>query len=258
MIVEVSINNEHVSAPFLEGKGLHNEFELWGKIICVEEFPPTMATGDYFLRFRKEVSDYTEVDEIERELTEALIIICKVWIFAGGLRLLFEKKETTNKKLFCSNAQQVKQELLERQGLRYVSINHSTSCLVIHEYKFAPLEQAIEIAKRYSYDKTLKLLINYYYSSLNDGNKWFVELYKIKEVLAQHFGSERNAMKRLAISNNDWKYFTGYINNNNLRHFDKSLKQNTNKYHHNKIPQQDISRLNLLAKNWVQSYIVMT
>ena len=257
MFIELTLDNGPVKIPSLNSRGATNEHALWNQIIGTESFPPA-ESGNFTIKIKKKVSCHSQVDSVEKELKEALIIICKVWIFSGGVRLIYEKEETKKTTIFESNALPVKTELLAKEGKKLVSSLFETSFQIFHEYKQMPMLRSIELAFLYRNDTTFKSAIDYFYNSCEDTQKGFVDLYKIKEVFTHKFGTEKSARENLNIGLNSWRRFTKNLNNYNLRHAEILDGKNTETLTIKEINRTIVSEASSLAIKWIRSYIEFT
>jgi hypothetical protein len=66
-------------------------------------------------------------------------------------------------------------------------------------------------------------LVKYYHEAwLNQSNldeaSWFVNLYKVRDLLHKHYRGEKQARKSLCIRRKEWSKFGDLLNHNDLRH----------------------------------------
>jgi hypothetical protein len=77
---------------------------------------------------------------------------------------------------------------------------------------------------------------------------WFIDLYKVREVLKEIYAGEAKAQSMLNISNDDCRFFMRILNNYDLRHAMVSGIAEA-------IAAQDVDRLYRLAQSWIQAHL---
>lgn len=246
--VTVSIKQGPIIIRSLQGKALFNEINLWDGIKGKEEFPGTTKSDYYILTLFKNVSDYLLVPKIENELIDVLEWFSKVWEFSGGSFFIIDRKETRCFTVYESNANEVGKDLMRQAGRSLGRSSLQCSYQRIFEYENPPLYKASMLVKKAKSDENLKKIFQYFYKSRLDKRSWFVDLYKIREILSYIYGSQKNAKQALNISNAKWRKYGTSLNENDRRHV------STNSQRTNVIPLNK-SKLESYAKEWILSYL---
>ncbi|HWX30254.1 MAG TPA: hypothetical protein VNZ53_22790 [Steroidobacteraceae bacterium] len=248
--------------------GVTATYPLWNGACASEFLPPGGEQRNYYdLTLQKPVTHAREVRPVEEELTNALLLIAAVWPFSGGSDMVIESREVISSSAFKSNADEVEQQLLAADGLTKhnfligrTHINTSTT------YSHPPLAHAIDIAKTMLSDSEFvtRQLLNYYYRSriayyythslvggkyLPDAS-WFINLYKVRDLLFKLYGNATKTKSRLNISDDDWSAFGKLLNNNNFRHAEITGIVPS-------VSRTDVDRVYGLARQWVVTYLKM-
>jgi hypothetical protein len=91
-------------------------------------------------------------------------------------------------------------------------------------------------------------LFKYYYDGIVDREKWYIHLYKVRDVLRKILG--KNQWRDvLSIEQSDLSDFEKILNNNDLRHADVSAIKV-------EVPEEKITIAKELARTWVEAYLL--
>ncbi len=245
-ILKVSIKQGPLIIRSLKGKTLSNEISLWSEIRGRESFQLLKKGGYYTLSLLKKIDDYRLVLGAEIELIDSLKLISKVWEFSGGSFLKIERQETVNIPIYESNATTVEEELMQLAGRSHVRASLTMSYDIIGGYKEPPLRKASELVKKAKKDDNLSKLFHYFYRSRTDDQTWYIHLYKVREILSQIYGSEKNAKRGLDISSTKWTEFGKSLNRNDLRHAIPNMQN---------VMQPKRQKLETYAKEWILAHL---
>ena len=204
----------------------------------------------------KSVADAKEVWFAEAELVRALEFLSMAWPFCGGSFMVLETREITKSPRYESTANDAESQLLARLGLSRVEASFTSSILTLATYHEPPLEKASRIARAMLEDSRLRKLlgyhqrawVEYYARRQTERSSWFVDLYKMREVLENIYGGEQQAKAQLGIPNSDWSYFGAILNNNDLRHAEimDSAPE---------VPGENVAGLFRLAWTWIKTHL---
>ena len=90
--------------------------------------------------------------------------------------------------------------------------------------------------------------VGYYGRAKSDRSSWFIDLYKVRDLLTKLYEGEETAKAKLGIAQSDWSFFGKILNNNDLRHAEVAgvVPQ---------IAEEDVRRLYRLARAWTRSHL---
>lgn len=224
--LQITLQEGPVVIPSIRQAGVDGRSQLWSGITASEFFPSGTDSAFYVLALRKSVSDADQVAAAERDLMAALRMLAAAWPFGGGSFMALDSRDTVVSSRFETNASAVRDQLLAQVGKKTVG----ASAVVAYEssatYRQPPLALASAIAKAMYSDPALRRLLHYhqdawmgyYRASRSDRASWFIDLYKVRELLKKLHGNEWKAIARLNVPESDWKYLGRLLNNNDLRH----------------------------------------
>jgi hypothetical protein len=203
--------------------GIQKSYPLWNGASASEFFPPDVSSGYYVLTLEKSVTSAREVQPVEEELTHALLLIAAAWSFSGGSYMLIESRAAISSFRIKSNADEIERELLGSDGIRAQVQEMPLPVDLLVSYSHPPLAYAIEIARMMQSDYVTGQLVKYYHAAwVNrphlDEASWFVNLYKVRDLLKKLYGGEQQARTALSIPKTEWKNIGVLLNNNDLRH----------------------------------------
>lgn len=252
--VEIVLNEGPVVLPSLQMSGVQATHSLWNDISAHEFFPANTNSAFYVLSLAKPVDSAEAVPSVEGELVSALQLLAAAWPFSGGSFMALETRELVISARFQSNAEQVRRELLARDGQTPVTAKARVAYEALATYRAAPLGAASAIARaavsKYSLRKLLHYhqtaWLEYYHRKRTDRSSWFIELYKVRDLLQKIHGAA--ARSQLGIAQSDWTFFGRVLNNNDLRHAEVSGTPPT-------VSQSDVDRLYQLARAWAVGHM---
>ena len=245
--VSIRLVIDNIEIPSLSGRGADNEVPLWDGIVGREVFPSTEESASYQLTLKKRAARAGEVCKVEAELEKALNKLSHVWHFAGGTMLIPEKTMRQQKELYVSNAKQVEEKLLCMEGMKMVYKDFSYGRNIKNAYRCTPLAHAKLLCEKVADNIKLQKLLKYYYDGIVDGEKWYIHLYKVRDVLRKILG--KNQWRDvLSIEQSDLSDFKKILDNNDLRHADVSAIEV-------EVPEEEITRVKNLARTWVEAYL---
>jgi hypothetical protein len=185
--------------------------------------------------------------------------LAAAWPFSGGGFIILETRKVPHAPRYESNAKEIETALLcqARQGFR----DGAARFHLIHEdiatYRQPPLATAVRLAKVMRENPALNSLLSYhqqacveyYHPQRAKRPSWFIDLYKVREVLKEIYAGEAKAQSVLNISNEDWRFFGRILNNYDLRHAKVSGIAEA-------VLAQDVDRLYRLARSWIQTHLL--
>jgi len=241
----------------LNGAGISAEYDLWDDIVASEFFPSNADSALYVLSLIRPIAQAGEVWAAEAELVKALELLATAWPFSGGSYMILESYKVARAHRYESNAKQVEDELLAREGLRRVESNATLSFESLATYRKPPLATAAHLAKAMRGNSLLcRLLayhqqawVEYYHRHRAERSSWFIHLYKAREVLTEVYGDESKARSQLNISRGEWSFFGSILNNNDLRHAEVSGTAPA-------VVGEDVNRLYQLLRSWIHAHLV--
>jgi hypothetical protein len=144
-------------------------------------------------------------------------------------------------------------ELLASGGLSPRSSDASISIDRLGSYCCPPLVHAIEIARTMRSEYLTGQLVKYYHEArLNqpklDEASWFVNLYKVRDLLQKLYGGGKQARMALSISHKEWKNFGDLLNNHDFRHAERTGKAPP-------VSPVAIDEAYATARRWVVAYL---
>lgn len=256
--VRIAVKEGPIKIKSLNGNQLNEQYTLWDNIVASEHFPANVDSAFYLLSLEKSVSIRHEVYRVESELVDAINLIAWAWPFSGGSFINLEMRKLVISPRYESNAKEIEEELLAREGFHQVESNWSATVEIIGGYCQPPLEAAIRIVNAMRRNPALHSLMKYYHQAWleyyhrhrTERSSWFIDLYKIQDVLKEIYCmkkfKEGNALK---ISKVDWSFFEKTLNNNDLRHAEISGNAPS-------VTREDVDRLYRLARTWIQSHLI--
>jgi len=90
--------------------------------------------------------------------------------------------------------------------------------------------------------------VGYYRRPRSDRSSWFIDLYKVRDLLKKLYGGEPAAKAHLGITDADWAFFGRILNNNDLRHAEITGVAPP-------VAQRDVDDLYRLARTWTRSHL---
>lgn len=255
--VKIVFKHGPVTIKSIEGACVRANYDLWDKILASEFFPPNVDSGFYALTLEKPVSLLTEIQPVESELIEALELLATAWPFSGGSFMILEQRNENRTPCYESNAKEVEAGLLAAKKLRHVEKTLQFSHEIVGTYLNPPLAIAARLTRKMRGNLPLSKLLWYHYHAWLEyysrkrveHSLWFIHLYKIRDVLTNIYGGERNTESRLNIPKDDWSFFGFLLNNNDLRHAEVRGTPPS-------ITRQDVDRLYHLARSWIGSHLL--
>ena len=244
--VELSIKEGPVEIDTLFGAGAEKEVPLWDEIVGRETFPATKESAFYQLDLRKPVQCADEVLKAEEHLKICLTALSHVWHFAGGTLLIYESIRRDNSPRYISNAERIEEDLLAMQGKKKVYAGFGSSWKTIGSYRDMPLTLAASLCRAADSNAPLKKMFKYHYEGPTDHEKWFVHIYKVREVLCRVLGEQ--VRSKLGISSGDWNEFGRILNNYDLRHPEISVRNVT-------VPRAEVAAAKEMARLWLLAYL---
>jgi hypothetical protein len=249
MDVKIELAQDPVYMKWLDGKGLNCEYRLWNEIYAHEYFPKNAESAKYVLTLQKCVNHHSEVSKIKAELVDALARLSEAWVFSGGSLLPIKEKRLIYQPLYYSNAHDVEKELLVREGKTKVYSSLSIAWECGCTYYEAPLRKAIRICTAAISRPEIQKVIKYYTDARLNDEKWFIDLYKVRDSIKDVYGSDAKAIEALSIDKDDWSYFGKVLNNNDLRHPPKSGTPRSS------LREEDKNKVEVLAREWVSRFL---
>ena len=254
--VEITLKEGPVLIPSLAGAGVDRSYPLWDDMSASEFFPSDVESAFYVLSLRKPVLDPEDVSAIEGELMSALRLLAMAWPFCGGSFVVLDSRDVIVSGRFESNAERVRSDLLAASGKRIVQSSATLPFESLATYDRPPLDVASAVAKAATNDYALRKLltyhqtawVGYYGRARSDRSSWFIDLYKVRDLLSKVYGNDEKATKALDIADGDWRFFGQTLNNNDLRHAEVTGTPPA-------VPREDIDRLYRLARTWTRSHL---
>jgi len=251
--VVVSIKQGVVKVESLDTGPVTHQYDLPNGITAEEHFPATGNQGNYHLSLLKPVSEPDQVDIVEQMLIEELRGLSRVWPFAGGCLLSIEKVHREASSEFSSNAKDVKAKLLEKEDKKEVSTVHRFVISVSGTYKRLPLKHAIEIRDACLTDIFLEMLLDYYYMARTEQGTWYVDFYKVREVLKKLLKEQGLDKKEIGITKSDWETFGEILNNHDLRH--APVKCSLSDPLSRPASRAEKVTISQLSRKWIRAYL---
>jgi len=236
----------------LDGRGTCNEFEYGNEIVIREEFPGVEGSAFYFLTLERPVTDADEISSSDEKLRGALQRLTEVWEFAGGSLLGNPQRQrllSATLPPFETNTEEVERNILAAEGLKKVSRTATVPIAWSATYNRMPLETAIKLCRRADKDQHLRRLFQYYHWARIWEERWFVDLYKVRDVLKRKFGNVNKVRDDLGISYWQWRKFGKTLNNYDLRHAISTPDGNES------ISKAEIDACRKTARQWIELYL---
>lgn len=236
--------------------GADARYDLWDDIVASEWFPAGTDTGYYLLSLSRPVSSVDNVLQIEAELVSVLKVLTATWPFAGGSFIVLQTREVINSARFESNAHEVSRDLLAQRGIQHVSASTTIAFETLAGYSKFPLADATLVARAGRADVGLRRLlqyhqnawIGYYGGGRVQRSEWFIELYKVRDMLKKIYGTERSACAKLGVERGEWKRFGAALNNHDLRHAElRDVVPG--------LSREEVGNLFRLARKWVAAHL---
>jgi len=247
----------------LDGTGACNQFPFGNEIVIREEFPSVEDSAYYLLTLKNPVkvsgngrSPPIRIGEAVKlasdELAHALQQLSEVWEFAGGSLLGVPQHQrllSATLPPFETNTEEVERNILAAEGLKKVSSSHRMAVDWTATRERMPLESAIKLCRRADEDPDLRRLFQYYHWARIWEERWFVDLYKVRDVLKKKFGNENKVRDELGISCGQWRKFGKTLNNYDLRHAISTPDGNES------IAKAEIDACRETARQWIELYL---
>ncbi len=229
--------------------GIDREHQLSKDVFICEQSDPSKNTAFYNLILKKELTDHEDVDKASLQLNEYLRWFGFAWYWAGGGLTRFEELKIRRETLFESNAEIIRNELLEEKGIIELNSQGMMNVEFTQTLIDYPLERAVEIFAKCEVDKHLGDLLRYYYEASFNELTWYAELYKIVDVLKKKFVNLKHAQQILDIRYEDWKFFEKTLDNHNLRHASNIGAKS------DLLDSESKTKLFALAEKWIKNYL---
>ncbi len=254
--LEVLLREGPVAIPSLAGSGVEATHALWNGIAASEFFPPKTESAFYLLSLRKQVEHPDEVSRIEDDLVFALQLLSMAWVFAGGSFMVLETREVVSSARFESNASTVRTKLLRQAAPTPIEAHSTVAYETLATYRGAPLKPASTIIRAAITDHGVRNLlryhqtawVEYYHRKRTDRSSWFIDLYKVRELLKMIYGNEQATRSTLGISKSDWSFFGRMLNQSDVRHAEVTCLAPS-------VSRADIDRLYDLARTWAGAHL---
>ncbi len=232
------------------GEGINKEYGFRESIRVQEKFPAIRGSAFYWLTLKRKTSSYKRIEIIEKELLIALGDLCRVWHFAGGCLMMPIETRSVKIPEYESNAWDVKRHFLKKMGLKDVSISRTIPIDFIGTYRQFPLKNAIRLCHTCDKDLDLLMLFEYYYWALTEPSTWFINLYKIRDVISRICKRVGLTKSDLGIRNGDWRRFGQKLNDEyDLRHVPNANPNGRD------ISREEIQELKNLGREWIKLYM---
>lgn len=148
-----------------------------------------------------------------------------------------------------SNAKEVERELLRAQGKNGWPHSFTFSWDLAGTYRCMPLKPARRLCLEVASNDDLKKMLRYYHSGVTDQEKWFIDLYKVREVLEGVFGRALDVRSTLKIEKKEWNEFGDILNDRyDLRH----VKMDASPV---EVPKQEKVKTIQMAREWITKYL---
>lgn len=237
-----------VTINCINGEGLSKSYELSNGIEANEYFPKTQGSAFYILTLSKNILDYDKANQAYSSIKQVLLQLAHVWPFACGFRLGLEEVEYIRN---LSPDVETNFSEIKSENLSSATSNIGLSFESVASYPYAPLVNAVILLREVYNNEDLELILKYYYETFIDKKTWFIDLYKIRDMLQSKrlFGNAKFAKTELNISNKDWKDFGKILNSYDLRH----ASNPKNKQIH--LPLKDIEKVKSIGRKFIQNYL---
>jgi hypothetical protein len=251
--VRLTITEGPVIIRGLGDSAIDETHALWDGMTASETFPAGAGErgANYVVTLMKGVKSANDVPDAEANLTRALHMLAAAWSFAGGSCMVIETREVISSSRVESNAAYIEREMLEASGLHEVASAVSIPISWSATYSQPPLRSAIHISKAMNGDYQMRKVLEYYYRAVAvtlDDASWFINLYKVRDILCKIYNGEKNVKVKLGIRSGDWTDFGTVLNNNDLRHAEISGAAPS-------ISPAKVRQVYALARTWVESYL---
>ena len=234
-----------------DGSAIDQHEDLWEGIGVQVRRPSTSSSASFLVELTKIASRPEEVALVEGELLEALAFLAATWSFAGGSHLSLIQGGSVMTPSFTTNSAETRKALLAEEGLVPVEASFRMNIEASAGYRTPPLRRAAVIARHCRADEVLAVLLKNYHAARDkylhrghsDRNSWFIDLYKVREVLKQ-----TPIAATLRSQSSDWQYFGEKLNRGDLRHAE--VPRTTPP-----LATDEIDRLFSIARNWIEKYL---
>lgn len=221
-----------------------------------EFFPQVLGSAFYVLSLRKSVHEPGQVLAVEEDLLSALDLLAMAWPFSGGSFMVIDSRQLGVSTRCESNGERLRSELLAARGEAFVSSSVAVPSESGATYLRPPLHTASIVAKAAADDYNLCRLLRYHQDAWlgyhdrprYDRSSWFIDLYKVRDLLKKLYGGEKAAKLRLAIASSDWSLFGRILNDNDLRHATVAGVVPP-------VATEDLDRLFCLARDWIRAHL---
>ncbi|HEV8722742.1 MAG TPA: hypothetical protein VGW77_19165 [Candidatus Binatia bacterium] len=254
--IEIVLKEGPVRIRSLTGAGVDKTYPLWGEISASEFLPPNIESAFYVLSLRKRGPRPGEVAEVDCELVSALRLLATAWPFSSGSFMVLDSRDALVSPRFESNAERVRSDLLASAGKKMACSPVTIAYETLATYNSPPLDVASVVAKAATNDYGLRRLlgyhqtawVGYYGRARSDRSSWFIDLYKVRDLLKKLYGGGKAAKAQLGIVDSDWSFFGQILNNNDLRHAEVAGVIPA-------VAKEDVDRLYRLARTWTRSHL---
>ena len=247
--VRIELEDGPVSVESNKGSGIDKSYSLGNDIEFSESFPKGVELANYLLIFKKIAESVDQVDNIREELCDAALQICLIWPFADGARINYDRVIENRETKVRDNAEEVKSEFLKEQGKRIGTATFTLNGCISGTYRDFPGAKASALYAAVQMDPDLRQMLTLYYDAHDKPSTWYDELYKVRDILSEHFGGSIAAKTMLSISNSDWSEFGRITNIDGRRHVGAVKGSNS-------TPSPgDRDRVMRLSADWINKYI---
>ncbi len=192
---------------------------------------------------------------MEAELVRAMLLLAHGWSFAGGAMLLLQERTTIAASRFESNAHEVRAVLEAAEGTRRVMSSSTSSYESLAGYRAPPLALASAIAISTNSNAGVRQLLRYFHNAWIDyfatrngrRSSWFIDLYKVRDLLKRLHRDEVSLLQDLHIAKSDWRSFGQTLNNGDLRHASQVEVAG--------LSAREVDRLFGLARSWIAAHL---
>lgn len=224
--LRLTVRDGPVSLSLTGASGVSGSLPLWAGIEASEFFPPGTDQAFYVVTVQMSVRRMAEIPAAETQLASALGLLAYAWAFAGGTMLLVHERTTIQGPRFETNIDEVRELLMATDSGTRITASSTSSYESVAGYRAPPLPLAGAIAVAMRTNAGLQQLLRYYYHAwvdyfgTRDGLRasWFVDLYKVRDLIKRLHSEEASAQRELQISAADWQFFGRALNNGDLRH----------------------------------------
>jgi len=195
-----------------------NEVHFPGPIRVLEEYRSSTNEGFIFLSLFRDVQSHAEMPTAEQCILDLLHRLCLVWHFAGGSTLRIYTELSSSVPRFETNRQQITEEFLANADKADVSAAASIMFHTAVKCRQLPLWRAKELLDLIDRDMYLEMMMQYYYKMNIHEHSWYVDAYKVSEVIHAMMIRDGITGADLNISNDELEKFRDVVHNYDHRH----------------------------------------